>query len=204
MKLPKVIPPGSVVRLVKADASVPAWRARVGEEYRVGYYRRTDGLDSIWLVNAKGEYQASTDRIRLARYFAVTSLSREKDVFGESRPPLQRLQQKELTSKDFPPPLSLLRLKRKVSLEALTLIEDQVGQYFRVGYYTPNDGLEIVWIVDEKGEYIGTIGRSHLNKYFDLVKLSKEVNYCDTRRIRALPYSKQREAARMRKILRDI
>jgi len=187
MKLPKVIPPGSVVRLVKADASVPAWRARVGEEYRVGYYRRTDGLDSIWLVNAKGEYQASTDRIRLARYFAVTSL-----------------QQKELTSKDFPPPLSLLRLKRKVSLEALTLIEDQVGQYFRVGYYTPNDGLEIVWIVDEKGEYIGTIGRSHLNKYFDLVKLSKEVNYCDTRRIRALPYSKQREAARMRKILRDI
>src|SRR5258707_13890369 len=109
MKLPKVIPPGSVVRLVKADASVPAWRARVGEEYRVGYYRRTDGLDSIWLVNAKGENQASTDRIRLARYFAVTSLSREKDVFGESWPPVHRLQQKKLTSKDFPPPSSLLR-----------------------------------------------------------------------------------------------
>src|SRR5260370_36099441 len=112
MKLPKVIPPGSVVRLVKADASVPAWRARVGEEYRVGYYRRTDGLDSIWLVNAKGEYQASTDRIRLARYFAVTSLSWGKDVFGDSRPPLQRLQKKELTSKDFPPPVSMLRLER--------------------------------------------------------------------------------------------
>jgi len=86
-------------------------------------------------------------------------------------------------------------------LKHLNLIEDRVGQYFRVGYYAPNDGLNTVWIADENGQYIGAISRSRLPKYFRVVRISKERDYCGVRSIAPLPEHQRLESARMRKML---
>ena len=60
--IPKTIPPRSRVRLVEADRKTPSWRKHIGRQFRVGYYSRKHGLDCIWLVNEKGEYEQTTDR----------------------------------------------------------------------------------------------------------------------------------------------
>src|SRR6516165_8570173 len=75
--IPKVIPPRSRVRLVKADRQSPTWRKDVGRRFRVGYYSRKDGLDCIWLVNEDGEYEQTTDRESLLKYFEIERLSHE-------------------------------------------------------------------------------------------------------------------------------
>ena len=75
-QLPKIIPPRSRVRLAKADQETPEWRAEIGGQFRIGYYRRQDGLDCIWLVNEKGEYEQTTDRDALLRYFTIENLGR--------------------------------------------------------------------------------------------------------------------------------
>jgi hypothetical protein len=80
--VPKVIPPRSRLRLVKADRHTPLWRKDVGRRFRVGYYSRKDGLDCIWLVNEDGEYEQTVDRNSLLEYFEVERLSHEKNVFG--------------------------------------------------------------------------------------------------------------------------
>jgi hypothetical protein len=67
--MPKVIPPRSRVRLVKRDRCTPTWRKDVGRRFRVGSYSRNDGLDCIWLVDEDGEYEQTTDRESLLKYF---------------------------------------------------------------------------------------------------------------------------------------
>ena len=199
MITPKIIPPRSIVRVVKADISVPVYRAELGRQYRVGYYRRGDGLGTIWLVDEEGNYIGTTDKRHLAKYFSIESISSETDLFGDRRPQLSA--RRRARPIHFLPPLTMLRLQRSVSLRHLKLIADQVGQYFRVGYYTPNDGLETIWIVNEDGDYVGTIARSRLKKYFRVVSISKELNYCGTTAIDPLPEHQRLEAARMGKML---
>jgi hypothetical protein len=87
----EVIPPRSVVVLRASDHATPAWKHDVGRRFRVGYYRRRDGLDCIWLVNDAGEYEQTTDRKTLLRYFSIEKLSSERDCYGESRPKLRAL-----------------------------------------------------------------------------------------------------------------
>jgi hypothetical protein len=81
-KLPKVIPPRSRVRLVRADKRTPSWNKEVGRQFRVGYYNRKDGLDCIWLVNETGKYEQTTDRDFLKKYFQVERVSTEKSLYG--------------------------------------------------------------------------------------------------------------------------
>ena len=95
MPLPSVIPPRSVVALVRADATTPAWRERVGEKFRVGYYSPNDGLDVIWLVDGDGRYAESVDPAGLLRHFSVDRLSDQTDWFGVNRPPLDKLDSAE-------------------------------------------------------------------------------------------------------------
>jgi hypothetical protein len=83
VRLPKVIPPRSRVRLVKADRHTPTWRKDVGRRFRVGYYSRKDGLDCVWLVNEDGEYEQSTDRESLLKYFEIERLSHEKGTTAQ-------------------------------------------------------------------------------------------------------------------------
>ncbi len=82
VKIPKVIPPRSRLRLVRADRRTPLWREDIGRQFRVGYYSRQDGLDCIWLVNEKGEYEQATDRDFLLRCFDMEWLTDERDYFG--------------------------------------------------------------------------------------------------------------------------
>ena len=93
-RLPKVIPPRSRVRLVKADRHTPAWRKDVGRRFRVGYYSRKDGLDCIWLVNEDGEYEQTADRKSLLKYFEIQRLSHEKKVYGVGKRRLAKLLRK--------------------------------------------------------------------------------------------------------------
>jgi hypothetical protein len=84
--LPKVIPPRSRVRLMNADKLTRSWRKDVGRRFRIGYYTRKDGLDCIWLVNDDGEYEQTTDREFLVRYFEIEHLSSETNLDG-TKPP---------------------------------------------------------------------------------------------------------------------
>jgi hypothetical protein len=94
MDVPEVIPPQSIVVLRAADQETPAWKNDVGRRFRVGYYSRQDGLDCIWLVNDAGDYEQTTDRRTLLKYFSLEKLSKVRDHFGESRPPLRALRSK--------------------------------------------------------------------------------------------------------------
>jgi hypothetical protein len=88
-KIPKVIPPRSIVILRSFDSRTsPDWKQDLGRTFRVGYYNRKDGLNCIWLVNEKGEYEQTTDRQTLLKHFFI-KLSTERDLFGEKRPPLR-------------------------------------------------------------------------------------------------------------------
>jgi hypothetical protein len=81
-RIPRIIPPRSRVRLIRADRATRDWQTEIGRQFRVGYYRRQDGLDCIWLVNEKGEYEQTTDREGLLRYFAIERLTDERDYYG--------------------------------------------------------------------------------------------------------------------------
>jgi len=84
-RIPKVIPPRSRVRLVRADKQVPSWKKDVGRQFRVGYYSRKDGLECIWLVNESGKYEQTTDRPFLLKYFELERLSQEKNFYGKGK-----------------------------------------------------------------------------------------------------------------------
>jgi hypothetical protein len=107
-RIPRIIPPRSRVRLVRADDRTPNWKKDIGRQFRVGYYSRKDGLDCIWLVNEEGEYEQTTDRKFLLKYFDVEHWSREKSVFGRGRRRLRRIRI----------PSSLERLNGRSSKEA--------------------------------------------------------------------------------------
>jgi hypothetical protein len=89
--IPKIIPPRSKVRLVRADTKTPSWLKDVGRQFRVGYYSRKDGLDCIWLVNESGECEQTTDRNLLLKYFVIEHLSDEKDYYGKKKRRLGRI-----------------------------------------------------------------------------------------------------------------
>ena len=102
-KIPKVVPPRSVVILSSVDAeSTPDWQEDRGRIFRVGYYNPEDGLDCIWLVNEGGEYEQTTDRNALLKHFIILQLSNETDLFGDSRPPLRALNVKRAPASKIP------------------------------------------------------------------------------------------------------
>ena len=72
-----VIPPRSRFKLVASDEKTPSWKNDVGRVFRIGYYSRQDGTDCIWLVNEKGEYEQTTDRAFLLKYFDPLEISDE-------------------------------------------------------------------------------------------------------------------------------
>ena len=97
--IPKVIPPRSRVRLVKADRHAPTWRKDVGRRFRVGYYSRKDGLDCIWLVNEDAEYEQTTDREFLLKYFEIERLSDERNFYGVGKRRLAKLRLKRASGR---------------------------------------------------------------------------------------------------------
>jgi hypothetical protein len=90
-KMPKsIIPPRSVIRLIRANAD---WDSglNVGEEFRIGYYSRQDGPNCVWLVNRKADYFGTWDQESLLDYFEIVTSSDETDIYGLHRPVLEPL-----------------------------------------------------------------------------------------------------------------
>jgi hypothetical protein len=83
----RVIPPRSVV-IAREPVTVEAYGR---ESCRIGYYRRTDGLNCVWLVNSSGEYFGTADQKYIRENFEIVELSDETDVYGDERQILQPL-----------------------------------------------------------------------------------------------------------------
>jgi hypothetical protein len=86
-----IIPPLSIVRLVKVTSRQPAWKGQEGRVYRIGYYRKQDGLDCVWLVDADGDYGEAVDQRMIETHFEILQLSDEDDPFGLDRPEIRPL-----------------------------------------------------------------------------------------------------------------
>ena len=80
-----IIPPLSVVEIVKVTATESDWMGYKGRIFRIGYYRKNDGLDCVWLVDDEGKYQETVDQEMIKTHFKVLQLSNETDYFGAER-----------------------------------------------------------------------------------------------------------------------
>jgi len=79
------IPPRSVIAVRDKRGR---YKALIGKTLRVGYYRKQDGLDVIWIVYPNGEYGETIDHSHLYRYFQIIYVSSETDLYGVDRPVL--------------------------------------------------------------------------------------------------------------------
>jgi hypothetical protein len=52
----------------------------------------------------------------------------------------------------------------------------EVGEIRRIGYYTPQDGLDCVWLVSSGGDYDWTADHDWIERHFDVVSLSDEAD----------------------------
>lgn len=76
------IPPGSKLKVVKTVEC----HEDLGRCFTVGFYGVRDGLDVIWLVNEKGEYEQTTDHESIGDLFEIVLLSRNRDYYGKDTP----------------------------------------------------------------------------------------------------------------------
>jgi hypothetical protein len=73
------------------------------------------------------------------------------------------------------PPRSVVKLVRADNRTPAW--KRQVGREFRIGYYSPQDGLDTIWLVDDAGTYSQTADHASLKKYFRVIRLSRETDY---------------------------
>jgi len=90
------------------------------------------------------------------------------------------------------PPKTLVRLSRYD--ESTPGWRKQIGREFRVGYYSPQDGLDCIWLVNDSGEYEQATDRKRLLMYFDLLRLSHETDLFGEKRAPLGPRKQRRKA----------
>lgn len=80
MKRKEIVMPGTKLKLVKLW---PHGRKRheTGERWKVGYYCRTCGLDTIWLVDKKGKYSWTIDYDFLNKHFEIKEKSKIRNLY---------------------------------------------------------------------------------------------------------------------------
>jgi hypothetical protein len=71
------------------------------------------------------------------------------------------------------PPGSVVRFKISHSDPEMHLT---LGDTFRIGYYSRQDGLDCVWLVNGMGQYCQTWDQYDLLKSFDLINRSAETD----------------------------
>ena len=54
--------------------------------------------------------------------------------------------------------------------------KEMVGLIFRVGYYSKQDGLDCVWLVDDGGTYLQTADQEMIKTHFEVLELSDETD----------------------------
>jgi len=85
------IPPRTVLKLRRLWPHARRHGREVGQTYRVGYYCRSCGTETIWLVGADGRYNWTADRPFVSRFFDVVETSNERSLYGRNRPRLTPL-----------------------------------------------------------------------------------------------------------------
>jgi hypothetical protein len=73
----------------------------------------------------------------------------------------------------FPAPIPPRSVVRWIKARSRAAQKD-LGRVFRVGYYSWQDGLDCIWLVNEEGKYEQTIDHDFLAKYFEIVEISRE------------------------------
>jgi hypothetical protein len=70
----------------------------------------------------------------------------------------------------------------------------EVGDKRRIGYYSRQDGLDCVWLVDDAGDYGWASDHKWLFAHFEVLKLSDETDLYGVhrRRLRALSSAKKK------------
>ena len=90
------ISPRSVIT-VREDNPGPH-RRLLGLILRVGYYRKQDGTNVVWLVFPNGEYREATSQAYINRHFRIIHEDEDPDLYGDNRPILQPLTDAEIAS----------------------------------------------------------------------------------------------------------
>jgi hypothetical protein len=70
-----------------------------------------------------------------------------------------------------------------------------LGQLLRVGYYSKQDGLNVIWLVYEDGQYGETTSHQYLNRHFRVIVDSGETDFFGDSRPKLLPLSEEEIAA---------
>jgi len=84
--LPHVIPPLSLVKVVKVTSQEPSWTGYEGRVFRIDYYSPNDSLDCVWLVDDGGRYSETVDQEMIKTHFEILRCSDESDFYGVDRP----------------------------------------------------------------------------------------------------------------------
>lgn len=92
----EILPPRTVLRLVRLWPHARKQGHEIGEIRRVGYYSRQDGTDVVWLVDNKGNYDWTADYDWIKKHFDILELSKERSLFGRNRPKLGGISKEEL------------------------------------------------------------------------------------------------------------
>jgi hypothetical protein len=54
--------------------------------FRIGYDRKTDGLDCIWRVDETGKYDQTIDQEYLNKFFDIQFVAKERSLYGRGCP----------------------------------------------------------------------------------------------------------------------
>ena len=85
------------------------------------------------------------------------------------------------------PPCSVISVRRV----ARSPWANEVGRIFRIGYYGQNDGLDCIWLVNDRGKYEQAIDHEFLHKFFKIESVAKERNLYGRGRPQFGPFSTQ-------------
>jgi hypothetical protein len=91
------------------------------------------------------------------------------------------------------PPLSIVRASYKG--RSLSF-RKRNGRVFRVGYYSRQDGLDCIWLVNDEGKYEQTVDHDFLYRHFDVIQFADHENWYGRRRKKIPPIRLGRVARR--------
>lgn len=84
----RLLPPHTTLRLTKLWPHARRRGHEIGEFWRVGYYCKHCGLDTIWLVNKGGTPCWTVDLPFVEKHFEAVVKSTDRSLYGKGRPPM--------------------------------------------------------------------------------------------------------------------
>src|SRR5690349_19861726 len=83
------------------------------------------------------------------------------------------------------PPRSRVRLAR--ADRNTPVYRKKLGRQICVGYYSRQDGMDCIWLVNEDRKYEHTTDREDLLRYFEIERLTTERDYYGKHKQKLLP-----------------